>query len=230
MGVKGLTCAITSNGAAAYDVKSGERSFSCPMEEEKVETLLGFLEEEPETAVEVFWDGEPYAGRRFLEDPEKYGAPARAVPYLQRTRTPVEDIFSFIRRHKRELDAVDIICEGPLDKAEWVEKLDEIGGLYVTSSTPCRLEISSERSGKGAALREAAAPAPRTAGGDYRLWQRGKRCGYAVLRRLWRGGGQQPGACEAAGGSRGPRQHGRGRGPGPGGAAGALTLRRQRLS
>ena len=157
MGVKGLTCAITSNGAAAYDVKSGERSFSCPMEEEKVETLLGFLEEEPETAVEVFWDGEPYAGRRFLEDPEKYGAPARAVPYLQRTRTPVEDIFSFIRRHKRELDAVDIICEGPLDKAEWVEKLDEIGGLYVTSSTPYRLEISSERSGKGAALREAAA-------------------------------------------------------------------------
>ena len=93
----------------------------------------------------------------FLEDPEKYGAPARAVPYLRRTRTPVEDIFSFIRRHKRELDAVDIICEGPLDKAEWVEKLDEIGGLYVTSSTPCRLEISSERSGKGAALREAAA-------------------------------------------------------------------------
>ena len=45
MGVKGLTYAITSNGAAAYDVKSGERSFSCPMEEEKVETLLGFLEE-----------------------------------------------------------------------------------------------------------------------------------------------------------------------------------------
>lgn len=157
LALKGLTCAITSNGAAAYDLKSGERSFSFLMEEKKVEEILGYLEEEPETAIEVFHDGEPYAGRRFLENPEHYGAPARAVPYLQRTRTPVEDIFSFARKHRKELDALDIICEGPLDKAEWIGKLDGIKDIYVTSSTHYRLEISSGKSGKGAALREAAA-------------------------------------------------------------------------
>lgn len=156
MSIQGLTYAITSNGAATYDPKSGERSFSCPMEENKVEELLGVLEEEPGTAVEVFWDGEPYAGRRFLENPVRYGAPARTVSYLQRTRTPVEDIFAFIRRHKKDLDALDIICDGPLDKVEWFAKLERIGGFYVTSSTHYRLEISNQNSGKGQALREAA--------------------------------------------------------------------------
>lgn len=157
MEVRGLTYAITSNGAATYDPESGERSFSCPMEEDKVEELLRELEEEPGTAIEVFWEGDPYAGRRFLDNPVHYGAPDRAVAYLQRTRTPVEDIFAFVRRHKKDLDALDIICEGPLDKAEWIAKLEKIGGFYVTSSTPYRLEISNQNSGKGAALREAAA-------------------------------------------------------------------------
>ncbi len=157
MKIRGLTCAITSNGAAAYDSESGKRSFSCPMEEDKVEELLRELEEEPGTAIEVFWEGDPYAGRRFLDNPVHYGAPDRAVSYLQRTRTPVEDIYAFVRRHKKDLDALDIICDGPLDKAEWFAKLERIGGFYVTSSTHYRLEISNQNSGKGAALREAAA-------------------------------------------------------------------------
>lgn len=154
MKLKGLTCAITSNGAATYDPKNGERLFSFLLEGSKVEEILEYLEGEPETAIEVFLEGEPYAGETFLQDPERYGVPARAVSYLQKTRTPCKDICAFVRKHKDSLDALDIICQGPLDKAEWVEKLDKIEGIYVTSSTPYRLEISGGNSGKGAALKE----------------------------------------------------------------------------
>lgn len=157
MALKGLTYAITSNGAATYDPKKGERSFSCPMEEEKVEELLELLREEPETAIEVFWQGHPLASRAFLENPVSYGAPKRVIPYLQRTRTPVNNIYAFIWEHKKELDALDIICQGPLNKVEWFDKIYALGGFYMTSSTHYRLELSALKSGKGAALREAAA-------------------------------------------------------------------------
>ena len=157
MDMKGITYAITSNGAAVYDPGKRERSFAYPMNRYKVEALLELLEEEPETAFEVFWQGIPYTSRSYLEDPESYGAPSRAVPYLRQTRTPAEDIFAFAREHADGLDALDIICPGPLDKAEWIEKVNGLGGLYLTSSTPHLLELSGEESGKGAALREAAA-------------------------------------------------------------------------
>ena len=129
LNLKGLAYAITSNGAATYDMKKKERSFAFPMEENKVEALLDLLNEEPETAIEVFWEGNPYASRDFLDHPTAYGAPERAVPYLQRTRTPVPDILAFVRNHRKELDALDLICQGPLDKVEWFDKINRVGGL-----------------------------------------------------------------------------------------------------
>ena len=69
LNLKGLAYAITSNGAATYDMKKKERSFAFPMEENKVEALLDLLNEEPETAIEVFWEGNPYASRDFLDHP-----------------------------------------------------------------------------------------------------------------------------------------------------------------
>lgn len=157
MALKGLTYAITSNGAAVYEPRSGERVFACPMEEKKVMELLECLEKQPETAIEVFWQGNPHAARSFLEDPASFGVPERAVSYLKRTRTPEEDILSFVKGHRRELDALDIICQDTRHKEQWLEKLETLGGLYVTSSTTYRLETSNREGGKGAALREMAA-------------------------------------------------------------------------
>lgn len=157
LSIQGIPYAITSNGAATYNPGSGERVFSYSMDGEKVEGLLELLKEEPETAIEVFSQGQPYASAEYLEDPTAYGAPARVVPYLRRTRKPVPDARSFAWEHREELDSLDIIASGPMERAEWMAKLKELGGIYVTSSVSYRLEISNEKGGKGAALREVAA-------------------------------------------------------------------------
>ena len=154
--VRGLSYAITSNGAATYDIRNKKRCFGWTIEEEKAKRLLELIKEEPGTAVEVFVDGQPYAPAAYLEDPEQYGVPSRAVAYLRRTRLPFENAEEFILSHCGELDSVDIITQSPLEKAQWIEKLQKTGGLYVTSSVSYRLEISNEKGGKGAALREAA--------------------------------------------------------------------------
>lgn len=154
--IQGLSLAITSNGAAVYDIKTGERIFSCLMEQDKTEGLLELLDGEPETAVEVFWNGQPYAPKEYLEDPVKYGAPERVIPYLRRTRIPADSIREFIWEKRGELDSLDIIASDPGKRKGWLEKLKRLGGLYVTSSVPYRLEVSNEFGGKGAALRWAA--------------------------------------------------------------------------
>lgn len=157
LSIRGIPYAITSNGAATYDPAVGERVFSYCMDGEKVEQLLELLKEEPETAIEVFTQGQPYASADYLEDPVVYGAPARVVPYLRRTRKPIPDARTFAWEHRHELDSLDIIASGPMERAEWIGKLETLGGIYVTSSVSYRLEISNEKGGKGAALREVAA-------------------------------------------------------------------------
>jgi len=156
LALPGLVYAITSNGAATYDVASGERSFEFPMEEEKVEKLLELLKEEPGTAVEVFCGGIPHGSVAYLQDPTAFGVPARAVPYIRRTRMPVENMYDFIWENKAHLDSIDLMSDATLRKAEWLDKLRQIGELYLTSSVYYRMEISSKSSGKGAALKKAA--------------------------------------------------------------------------
>lgn len=152
----GLVYAITSNGSAVYDTASGERRFEFLMEAGRVDEILELIEEEPQTAIEVFYQGSPYASEKFLRDPVAYGAPSRAISYLKSSRVPVEDLTAFVREHRAELDSIDIIVDGPLVKLEWLENLEKIGGLYLTSSVYYRLEIADAGSGKGAALKKVA--------------------------------------------------------------------------
>ena len=156
MALSGITYALTSNGSAVYDTAFGERCLEILMEAEKVDAILEFLREKPGQEVEVFYKGNPYVSEAFLREPTRYGAPERAVGYLQSTRTPVSDLHEFIREHRQELDSMDIISAEPKDREEWFKKLEEIGELYITSSVFYRVEVSNRKSGKGAALKKLA--------------------------------------------------------------------------
>ncbi len=153
MALPGITYALTSNGSAVYDPKTGERVFEFLMKAETVDQILELLEENPEQEAEVFYKGMPHVSERFMADPVRYGAPQSAVPYLQTTRTAVKDLLAFAREHRHELDAIDIIRVGEEERASWFARLEKMESLYITSSVPYRIELSGADSGKGAALR-----------------------------------------------------------------------------
>ena len=156
LAIRGLAYAVTSNGAAVCEPKSGERVFAFSLEPEKVDAILHFLEEEPEREIEVFYQGTAYVSDRFYADPVSCGASEKMVPYIRRTRHPVGDIRVFLREHRKGLDSFDIICSEPEKRMEWKTRLEELGGLYITSSVSYRIEVSNEKSGKGSALRKVA--------------------------------------------------------------------------
>ena len=86
-----------------------------------------------ETALEVFIDGKAYALKAYVEDPVSYGTTPQAIPYIQSTRIPIDDIISFIREHIDHIDSMDIVVSGEQQKQLiWNELKYNCDEIYIT--------------------------------------------------------------------------------------------------
>ena len=148
--IPGIRYAVTSNGAAVCDLDSGKTLKEYQLTGKSVEEILA-LTSGMDVAYEVLKGGIPYAESSYVEDPVRYGASAMAVPYIQRTRRPVEDIQGFIRAHRDELDCMDVVIREGKEEL-WKRIESEVADVYVTSSVPQLLEISYKEAGKAAAV------------------------------------------------------------------------------
>ena len=107
-----------------------------------------------ETALEVFIDGKAYALKAYVEDPVSYGTTPQAIPYIQSTRIPIDDIISFIREHIDHIDSMDIVVSGEQQKQLiWNELKYNCDEIYITSSVSQLIEISHKDAGKHSGLR-----------------------------------------------------------------------------
>ena len=128
LAVPGIRYAITSNGAAVYDT------------------------EEEDVTFEAFINGKPYAEKAYVEDPVRFGAMPRSIPYIQGTREPVDGMRDFIEQHRDELDCIDVVVKSEEQKRKlWKTLEKQARNVYITSSVRQLLEISDVNAGKDAA-------------------------------------------------------------------------------
>ena len=155
--IKGIRYAITSNGAAVYDLHTGKCLRQYKMTPESVNEILKYTVPERvygyfagmEISYEAFIDGRAYAEKRYVDDPVRFGAMPHAVAYIQGTRTPVEDMRAFIREHIEELDCIDLVVKSEELKARlWKTLQENVEDVYITSSVRQLLEISHRDAGK----------------------------------------------------------------------------------
>ncbi len=166
--ITGIRYAITSNGAAVYDLRERKCLRQFKMTPESVEDILRYTMparmkdaygEEAETAetglaetgisYEAFIDGKAFAESRYVADPVRFGAMPQAIPYIQGTRMPVEDMRTFIRGHKSELDCIDLVVKSEDMKHKlWKNLRENVRDVYITSSVRQLLEISHRDAGK----------------------------------------------------------------------------------
>lgn len=155
--MRGVDFAVTSNGAAVYQLPSRRRIAHCTLERASVERLLQLTACLP-YAYEAFVDGHAYAGADFLFDPVAFGAPEASVGYLTRTRKPVDDMEAFLWEHADELEAVDLFTGNKKITEELHRFLrPKLPDCYITSSLPHLVEISHRDGGKHSGVRKAAA-------------------------------------------------------------------------
>ena len=151
MEIPGIRYAITSNGAAVYDLKEGVCLRQYKLKAEAVQDILRWTQGEDVT-FEAFIDGKPYAEKAYVEDPVRFGAMPRSIPYIQGTRKPTEDMRSFIREHEGELDCIDVVVKSEKYKQRlWKTLEKQVRDVYITSSVKQLLEISDVNAGKDAA-------------------------------------------------------------------------------
>ena len=155
LSVPGIDYAITSNGVVICHRPTGEKLFYSPLKPACTQQLLSLIQTH-QAEFEVFLDGVPYADAAFVAHPTAYGLPDAATQYIQSTRKPVENLLSFTQEHIQELDCLDFITIDQQKRKLLSQQLEQISGIYVTSSVPHLLEISDASAGKGAALRRLA--------------------------------------------------------------------------
>lgn len=155
LSVPGIEYAITSNGVAICKKSTGEKLFHFPLKPACAQRLLQLIADTG-AVFETFLDGVPYAVADYVHHPTRYGAAEHAIPYIQRTRKPVQDLVAFAQQHLNELDCIDLITANAQQKQQLLALAQEIPGIYITSSVPYLLEISDAAAGKGAAVQKLA--------------------------------------------------------------------------
>lgn len=146
--------AIASNGANIYEVKTGKRVMAKFLEKEAAGRILDIAREEG-LLVEGFIDGVPYSQRNYVEDTDRLNRTGRNARYVQSTRRSVEDIFAFLRQAEC-LDSVNLLVEEQERKPAVRKRVEEVKGIYLTTSADVLLETANKDAGKGPALRELA--------------------------------------------------------------------------
>lgn len=150
--IDGIEYAITSNGAAMYQLPEGKciRKYSIP--EKSVDKIMD-MTRSIHCGYEVFYEGKAYAEESYIKDPCSYGVSAGSVEYIRTTRNAVADISLFIAEHKYELDSIDLIIPNENNYVEVFECLKQMKDeIYVTISSKSRIEIASHQAGKHTGL------------------------------------------------------------------------------
>lgn len=142
----GIRYAVTSNGAAVYDLCTNACLKQYKLTEQSVREILR-LTRGVHAAFEVFIDGKPFAQADYVADPLRYGT--KSISYVQNTRTPVADFPDFILQNASRLDCMDLVIDDPGLKARlWKLFEEKLSDVYITSSVGQLLEISYKDCGK----------------------------------------------------------------------------------
>ena len=146
--IPGIEYAITSNGAAVYEIKDKKCLNSYVLKKSSVENIIKNTIEYPVT-YEAFIRGKAYASKEYMDDPVKFGATPKAIEYVRSTRTLKDDIVGFIYEHSHELDSIDIVLNDDELKQRIIEDLySRDTDVYITSSVKQLIEISYKDAGK----------------------------------------------------------------------------------
>lgn len=142
---------ITSNGSSLFSLRDGKRIYGHDMESSTV-TALSKLLFPTGCPVEVFIQGQAYAPRSYVENPEGYRISPASAAYVRSTRYPVADMETFVWENRDGIEGMDLVIFDMEKKGELRRQAEKIPDLYVTSSLDRYLEFGPAGAGKGKTL------------------------------------------------------------------------------
>lgn len=142
--------AVTSNGAAIVDLKSGETLYKNQM---SINTALHVINQSIDMGimVEIFTDGRAYTLKKYVGDLVGYGVNPRFVKWYLNTRNVVED-FSQLLINDATVENINLIFNDLDKRVEMRKFLINYSKVEVTNSLGNNIEVGVKNCGKGVAL------------------------------------------------------------------------------
>jgi Cof subfamily protein (haloacid dehalogenase superfamily) len=150
--LKGLKYLITANGAKLFLNETNEIIYEKYLSVEALDSVSHFFDD-PDVMCEVFWGGVPHVEQSRYDDAKNYGIPKWFSDYFFKSREPVEEFYTAVREHEREIENINFVFGNDQVQARVLAALSERTGLYeLTSSFPFNYEVGGIGVSKGAAV------------------------------------------------------------------------------
>lgn len=151
--IKGLRYLITSNGAATIDNVTDEIIDAEFIPEETVVQVAELLEGES-IMTEPCIDGKAYADSFYYNLAREGKLGFRNQQYVVDTRTPVDDVLSFLISCKERVENINLNFRYEKDREDFREKLSVLKDATLTSSFSYNIEIGGKNTSKANALKK----------------------------------------------------------------------------
>lgn len=151
--IEGIDYALSANGAAIYDLRHNKLLHEDCMDHQEVARLVEQLME-IDVMADVFIDGNGYVEEESLRYNLQFAPSEPVREYILATRKPVNDLLSFLKQSKRDVQKMTInfrrMEDGTLYAKEQVLKLlEDYNHMAIVSGIPTNLEITSKTATKG---------------------------------------------------------------------------------
>ena len=103
----GIDYAITTNGASIYHIPTNECIYENCMELSLVEPILTFLLEK-QIHIDLYIDGKGFTPRYCRENLDKLSVPPSLKEYILATRTPVDDLLSYVKERGQNIQKITL--------------------------------------------------------------------------------------------------------------------------
>lgn len=153
--IPGVTYAVTSNGAAIYDLRTNEAIYTDAIPNAKAVAITELLQAHGYLP-EVYVDGVCYVDEDMYPKIFEFDIPKVIHEYIKVSRKPVKHLVQFLKDTGKDIHKIHMLFDRryPQIRAEAFRLMAQFDGLLVSCASDFNIEINSETADKGNALLE----------------------------------------------------------------------------
>ena len=147
----GVRYAIATNGGVVTDLLEGRNLKTCAISNEQTLSILRRLDEYP-AMYDPYIEGWAITQPEFIEHLDRYGLSPVMQRMVHATRRTVPNIIRYVEESKKEAEKINVFFGDMEEREKLRRELEQIDGLFISSSLYNNLEINRKEATKGNAI------------------------------------------------------------------------------
>ena len=147
----GVRYAIATNGGVVADLSEEKNLQTCAISNVQTLRILRMIEKYP-AMYDPYIEGWAITQPEFIEHLDRYGISPVMQKMVHATRKVVPNIIRFVEESKKEAEKINVFLGDMEEREKLRRELEQIDGLFISSSLYNNLEINRKEATKGNAI------------------------------------------------------------------------------